>query len=74
MQEIVQDEFDVDFQYRSQTALQLAVKEGCYDICKILIEKGANVNMADAEQNNLLNMAAWRGNIYLNKSLIILNF
>ena len=61
VKEILQDDFDVDFQYRSQTALQLAVKEGCYDICKQLIEKGASVNTADAENNNLLNMACWRG-------------
>ncbi|KAL4240565.1 hypothetical protein ACF0H5_001357 [Mactra antiquata] len=57
----LQEDFDVDFQYRSQTALQLAVKENCLDICRILIEKGANVNMTDAEMNNLLNMACWRG-------------
>ena len=61
VKEILQDDFDVDFQYRSQTALQLAVKEGCYDICKLLIEKEASVNTADAENNNLLNMACWRG-------------
>ena len=57
------DEFDVDFQYRSQTALQLAVKEGCMDICQLLINKGADVNMADAEMNNLLNMACCKGQI-----------
>ena len=51
----------MDFQYRSQTALQLAVKEGHYDICELLIEKGASVDTADAENNNLLNMACWRG-------------
>ncbi|KAH3869881.1 ankyrin repeat domain-containing protein 50-like [Dreissena polymorpha] len=61
VKEILQDEFDVDFQYRGQTALQQAVREGCLDICKLLIAKGANVNMSDAEQNNLLNMACWRG-------------
>lgn len=61
VKDILQDEFDVDFQYRSQTALQLAVREGCYDICKLLIEKGASVNTSDAENNNLLNMACWRG-------------
>ena len=70
VKEILQDDFDVDFQYRSQTALQLAVKEGCYDICKLLIEKGASVNTADAENNNLLNMACWRGwYMYINKAL-----
>ena len=61
VKEILQEEFDVDFQYRCQTALQLAVKEGCYDICELLIDKGASVNTADAESNNLLNMACWRG-------------
>ncbi|XP_053389618.1 ankyrin repeat domain-containing protein 50-like [Mercenaria mercenaria] len=70
VQKILENEFDVDFQYRSQTALQLSVKEGCYDICKILIDKGANVNMADAEQNNLLNMAAWRGYLEIVELLI----
>ncbi|XP_052815323.1 putative ankyrin repeat protein RF_0381 [Mya arenaria] len=61
VQEILKEEFDVDFQYRGQTALQLAVREGCLEICKLLITRGANVNMSDAEQNNLLNMACWKG-------------
>jgi len=54
----------VDFQYRSQTALQLAVRENCYAICNLLIDKGANVDMADAEQNSLLNLASWRGRVF----------
>lgn len=61
VKKILENDFDVDFQYRSQTALQLAVREGCFNICKLLIDKGANVNMSDAEQNSLLNTAAWRG-------------
>lgn len=65
VEKILEDDFDVDFQYRSQTALQLAVREGCYNICKLLIDRKANVNMSDAEQNNLLNLACSRGIIYL---------
>jgi len=57
VREILRDDFDVDFQYRGQTALQLAVREGCYDICKQLIARGANVNVQDVEYNNLLHMA-----------------
>lgn len=54
-------DFDVDFQYKEKTALQLAVVKGHFDICKLLIEKGANVNKSDAEENNLLHMACiWR--------------
>lgn len=65
VEKILEDDFDVDFQYRSQTALQLAVREGCYNICKLLIDRKANVNMSDAEQNNLLNLACSRGIICL---------
>ncbi|KAL3877486.1 hypothetical protein ACJMK2_035186 [Sinanodonta woodiana] len=70
VKQILTGDFDVDFQYRSQTALQLAVKQGCHEICKLLIKKGANVNMADAELNNLLNMACWRGYLDIAKLLV----
>ncbi|ESO89062.1 hypothetical protein LOTGIDRAFT_106321, partial [Lottia gigantea] len=42
---------------RGQTSLQSAVKLGCYEICKLLIDAGADVNMADAESNSLLIVA-----------------
>ncbi|XP_035826192.1 ankyrin-3 [Aplysia californica] len=59
--EILCADFDVDFQYNSQTSLQLAVCCGALEICVMLIQKGANVNQADANGNSLLNMACWRG-------------
>ncbi|KAH9502346.1 hypothetical protein Btru_073508 [Bulinus truncatus] len=58
---ILDIDFEIDFQYNSQTSLQLAVCQGCTDICSLLIAKGANVNQADADGNSLLNMACWRG-------------
>uniref|UniRef100_A0A2C9K8K5 SOCS box domain-containing protein n=1 Tax=Biomphalaria glabrata TaxID=6526 RepID=A0A2C9K8K5_BIOGL len=58
---ILSSEFEIDFQYSSQTSLQLAVCQGYADICSLLIAKGANVNQADAGGNSLLNMACWRG-------------
>ncbi|KAJ8317845.1 hypothetical protein KUTeg_002936 [Tegillarca granosa] len=70
VKELLQDKFDVDFQYRGQTALQLAVKSGNYDICKLLIAAGADVNKTDAELNNLLNAACWRGYTRVAKLLI----
>ncbi|XP_061175209.1 ankyrin-1-like [Saccostrea echinata] len=61
IQELLEEDFEVDFQYRGQTALQLAVKEGEYKICKKLVEKGANVNVSDAQKNSVLNTACWKG-------------
>ncbi|KAK3789157.1 hypothetical protein RRG08_001550 [Elysia crispata] len=61
VQEILKSDFDVDFQYNGMTSLQLAVCEGLHEICKLLIDKGANVDQADANGNSLLNMACWRG-------------
>ncbi|XP_059142708.1 ankyrin repeat domain-containing protein 50-like [Physella acuta] len=58
---ILNSDFDVDFQYNSQTSLQLAVCEGSYEICELLISKKANVNQTDADGNSLLNKACWRG-------------
>ncbi|XP_041364259.1 ankyrin repeat domain-containing protein 50-like [Gigantopelta aegis] len=70
VKEILESDFDVDFQYRGQTALQLAVREGNLEICRLLIERGADVNMRDAEMNSLLNSACWRGHADIAKLLI----
>jgi len=61
VREILSSNFDVDFQYNSQTSLQLAVCEGKEEICALLIAKGANIEQCDAQGNSLLNMACWRG-------------
>ncbi|XP_067672358.1 ankyrin-1-like [Haliotis asinina] len=61
VKEIIAGDIDVDFYYRGQTALQLAVREGHFEICRLLIDKGADVNKTDAEMNSLLNSACWRG-------------
>ena len=39
VREILSSNFDVDFQYNSQTSLQLAVCEGKEEICALLIAK-----------------------------------
>ncbi|XP_076074793.1 ankyrin repeat and SOCS box protein 16-like isoform X1 [Mytilus galloprovincialis] len=61
VKEILEDDFDVDFQYRGQTALQQAVKEGQEEICKLLIDKGADIGACDAELNSLLHIACKSG-------------
>lgn len=70
VEEILQKDFDVDFRYRGQTALQLAVNLGALDICKLLIDRGANVDEADGELNSLLNSACWNGHGDVAKLLI----
>lgn len=70
IQELLKEDFEVDFQYRGQTALQLAVKEGEYEICHKLVEKGANVNVCDAQKNSILNTACWKGHTDIVKLLV----
>ncbi|XP_064637949.1 ankyrin repeat domain-containing protein 17-like [Lineus longissimus] len=52
---------DVNFHFKGQSALQIAVTKGYFDICAFLINKGADVNQRNAEMNSLLNMACSRG-------------
>ena len=61
VKDILQKDFDVDFRYRGQTALQLAVRLGALDICKLLMERSPNVDEADGELNSILNSACWNG-------------
>ncbi|KAL8585022.1 hypothetical protein ACOMHN_043658 [Nucella lapillus] len=63
VQEILQRdaEFDVDFRYRGQTALQQSVRLGAEPICGLLLGRGASVEEADGERNSLLNVACWHG-------------
>ncbi|XP_076459190.1 uncharacterized protein LOC143292617 [Babylonia areolata] len=63
-------EFDVDFRYRGQTALQLSVRLGITDICSLLLDRGANVDEADGELNSLLNVACWNGYYTVAKLLV----
>ncbi|RUS74837.1 hypothetical protein EGW08_017394 [Elysia chlorotica] len=70
VEEILSSDFDVDFQYNGMTSLQLAVCEGLLEICKLLIDKGANVDQADANGNSLLNMACWRGYVDVAQLLV----
>ena len=70
IQELLQEDFEVDFQYRGQTALQLAVKEGEYEICQKLVEKGADINVCDAQKNSVLNTACWKGYLDIVKLLV----
>lgn len=70
VQDLLKRDFDVDFRYRGQTALQLAVRLGALDICKLLVERGANVDEADGELNSLLNTACWNGYEDIAKLLI----
>lgn len=70
IQELLEEDFEVDFQYRGQTALQLAVKEGEYEICQKLVEKGADVNVCDAQKNSVLNTACWKGHADIVKLLV----
>lgn len=70
VQDLLQKDFDVDFRYRGQTALQLAVRIGALDICKLLVERGANVDEADGELNSLLYTACWNGYEDIAKLLI----
>ncbi|XP_050390669.2 ankyrin-3 isoform X1 [Patella vulgata] len=61
VQEILVEKFDVDFQYRAHTSLQLAVRLGFFDICQLLINAGADVNAADVEANSLLIISSQLG-------------
>ncbi|CAL1531594.1 unnamed protein product [Lymnaea stagnalis] len=70
VKDILNTEFEVDFQYNSQTSLQLAVCQGSAEICSLLVAKGANVNQADADGNSLLNMSCWRGYVDVAQLLI----
>ncbi|XP_025083080.1 ankyrin-1-like isoform X2 [Pomacea canaliculata] len=70
VQELLHQEFDVDFRYKGQTALQLAVCHGQFEICKLLLERGASVNETDVELNSLLNMACWHGFANISQLLI----
>ncbi|XP_074649379.1 uncharacterized protein LOC141904645 [Tubulanus polymorphus] len=58
---IATENVDVNFHWRGQSALQLAVQKGYYEISAFLVKKGADVNKCNAESNSVLNMACWRG-------------
>ncbi|KAK7506161.1 hypothetical protein BaRGS_00002273 [Batillaria attramentaria] len=70
VKEMLENEFDVDFRYRGQTALQLAVRLGTLDICQLLVARGASVDEADVESNSLLNVACLYGYQDIAKLLI----
>jgi len=57
--ELITPEIDVNFHYGGQSALQIAVIGGHFNICKVLINNGADVDKCDAQNNSLLNMAVW---------------
>ena len=70
VREFITPELDVNFHYNGKTALQIAVVEGFDDICKLLIENGADVNKTNAEGNCLVNMAVWHGHTSLVELLV----
>lgn len=46
------------------------MKEGEYEICQKLVEKGADVNVCDAQKNSVLNTACWKGHTDIVKLLV----
>lgn len=68
--ELLKSELDVNFHYNGETALQIAVVYGHEKMCKLLIEQGGDVDKSDAEENCLLNMAAWRGHTNIVQLLV----
>ena len=49
VEEILTPEVDVNFQYGGVSALQIAVQSGHTQMCRLLVEREANVNHADAK-------------------------
>ena len=49
VEEQLTPDIDVNFQYGEVSALQIAVDLGYADICRILIDRDANVSKSDAK-------------------------
>jgi ankyrin repeat protein len=68
---------DIDFQFKDEedkpknhTALTVAARHGHAEICRLLIERGANTNPQNPENFTPLHAAAWSGNAEITKMLI----
>lgn len=62
---------DINFPYRRKTPLEVAVELGHLQICRLLLEKGADVNRCNQGLNNLLNIACQKGYIKVAEVLIM---
>ncbi|MCZ6470247.1 MAG: ankyrin repeat domain-containing protein, partial [Gammaproteobacteria bacterium] len=56
--------------FRYGSALHLAIREGYVDIAKLLLDRGAEVDVLDPNDFTPLHNAAWNGNLDLVKLLL----
>ncbi|XP_048246181.1 uncharacterized protein LOC124123842 isoform X2 [Haliotis rufescens] len=58
--------------YRKQTPIMMALEEGHYDVCHLLVSEGADLTLTDEHNRDCLMLACERGNISIVKHILSL--
>ncbi|CAH1795379.1 unnamed protein product, partial [Owenia fusiformis] len=67
---LIHPRLDLNFSYKGISALEIAVKNANEEMCKVLLNNGADTNKEVASHNSLLNLACWGGYTAIAKLLM----